>query len=262
VVYDSVQMGERTGAVLGPETEVGREHLSTKRIPPEKRLIFALDTNIGDARHLVMTLGDSVQFYKLGLEVLMSGNYLELAKELVEQGKEVLLDFKSFDVPRTVAAAVREARQSGGTFATVHAHDEMLKAAVAESNGIQILAVTVLTSLDQSDLLALGFPAQVTVEELVLSRAKRALDIGCAGVISSGLELPALRADLGDKFVIVVPGIRPVENSDDHKRTVSVEQAFLMGADYIVVGRPIRDHNDPRAAAEAIQQRIAALFKN
>jgi orotidine-5'-phosphate decarboxylase len=223
-----------------------------------QRLIFALDTNIVDARRLVWTLGDTVQFYKLGLEVLMSGNYLELTKELVAEGKEVLLDFKAFDVPRTVAAAVRGARDSGGKFATVHGNDEMLKAAVSESNGIKILAVTVLTSLDQADLDALGF--KVSIDELVLSRAKRALEAGCEGVISSGLEVPALRADLGDRFVIVVPGIRPVTNRDDHKRTVSVEEAFLRGADYIVVGRPIREADDPKAAAEAIQRRIADLF--
>jgi orotidine-5'-phosphate decarboxylase len=274
LIYDSATVGHWTGhkgdgAVATARLDVTVDtvqpsqgptegRLSSKEIPADERLIFALDTNLMKARRLVWELGDAVRFYKLGLEVLMSGNYLELTKELVGEGKKVLLDFKSFDVPRTVAAAVREARASNATFATVHGNDAMLRAAVDESNGVGILAVTVLTSLDQADLTALGF--QVSVEELVLSRAKRALAIGCAGVISSGVEVPALRDELGERFVIVVPGIRPVENRDDHKRTVDVEEAFLNGADYIVVGRPIREAGDPRAAAQVIQGQIAALF--
>lgn len=234
--------------------------LSDKAIPPAERLIFALDMGLMQARRLVWELGDSVQFYKLGLELLMSGNYLDLTKELVAEHKQVLLDFKTFDVPRTVGAAVWQAKDSGATFATVHGNNEMLKAAVEESNGVKILAVTVLTSMDRGDLDDLGFPDGVSVEKLVLSRAKRALEAGCAGVISSGLEVPALRSELGDRFVVVVPGIRPVENKDDHKRTVSVEEAFQGGADYIVVGRPIREASDPRAAADEIQRRIADLF--
>jgi orotidine-5'-phosphate decarboxylase len=239
---------------VNPETQI-----SPKPIPANERLIFALDTSLFRARRLVWELGDSVQFYKLGLELLMSGNYLELTQELVADGKKVLLDFKTFDVPRTVGAAVRQAKDSGATFATVHGNDEMLKAAVQESNGVKILAVTVLTSLDQGDLDDLGFP--VSVEALVLSRARRALEAGCAGVISSGLEVPALRSELGDRFVIVVPGIRPVENQDDHKRTVGVEEAFGRGADYVVVGRPIREASDPKRAAESIQRRIEAFFE-
>jgi orotidine-5'-phosphate decarboxylase len=124
-----------------------------------------------------------------------------------------------------------------------------------------VLAVTVLTSLDQNDLEDLGF--QCDPKTLVLSRAKRALRLGCHGVVSSGLEASSLRADLGEQLLIVTPGIRPVENRqvDDQKRTVDVEAAFRNGADYIVVGRPIRNAPDPRAAAQAIQARIAALFE-
>lgn len=144
------------------------------------------------------------------------------------------------------------------SFATVHGNDAILAAAAGEKGPVRILAVTVLTSLDQGDLTDLGL--QCDVEALVLSRARRALALSCDGVVSSGLEAERLRESLGDRFLIVIPGIRPVVNSDDQKRTVDVEQAFRNGADYIVVGRPIRDAADPRAAAERIQERIRNLF--
>jgi len=136
----------------------------------------------------------------------------------------------------------------------------MLKAAVAEKGNTRILAVTALTSLDQADLDDLGF--RCDVHALVLSRALRALEIGCDGVVSSGLEARALREKLGDRLLVITPGIRPVTNADDQKRVVDVEDAFLNGADYIVVGRPIRNADDPKAAAEAIQSRIAGVFAN
>jgi orotidine-5'-phosphate decarboxylase len=170
------------------------------------------------------------------------------------------VDLKFFDVPETVRSAVRQLKDRGATFATVHGNDSILEAAAAEKNGLKILAVTVLTSLDRGDLKDLGF--ECDVETLVLSRAQRALKLGCDGVISSGLEAPRLRAELGDRFLVVVPGIRPVDNRpvDDQKRTVDVRQAFLNGADYIVVGRPIRQAADPRAAAEAVQAEISEVF--
>jgi orotidine-5'-phosphate decarboxylase len=129
---------------------------------------------------------------------------------------------------------------------------------VAEKGDLKILAVTALTSLNNGDLRSLGFG--VDVPELVLSRARRALELGCDGVVSSGLEAPRIRSELGDKLLIVVPGIRPVANVDDQKRTVDVEDAFRLGADYIVVGRPIRAAPDPAEAAEAVQRRIATVF--
>jgi orotidine-5'-phosphate decarboxylase len=137
-----------------------------------------------------------------------------------------------------------------------------MKAAAAEKGAtLQILAVTVLTSLDQTRLEEMGFKGDV--QSFVLSRAQKAQDFGCDGVISSGLEAPAIRETLGSELVIVTPGVRPVKNEDDQKRTVDVEEAFLNGADYIVVGRPIRDHHgfsSPREAADSIQEKIAALF--
>ncbi|MCI0536578.1 MAG: orotidine-5'-phosphate decarboxylase [Verrucomicrobiales bacterium] len=237
--------------------------LSEKPIPARERLIFALDVpTIREAKEWVAKLGDAVYFYKLGLEIFMAGGYFELIDWLREQGKRVFVDLKFFDVPETVKRAVKQLKDRKIDFATVHGNDNILQAAVEQKNGLRILAVTVLTSLDRSDLKALGF--ECDVEALVLSRAKRALAIGCDGVISSGLEAAKLREDLGDRFLIVSPGIRPVDNQlvDDQKRVVDVEQAFLNGADYIVVGRPIRNAPNPRLKADEIQGRIAALFEN
>lgn len=233
--------------------------LSTKPIPAQERLILALDVaSAAEAKALVEALGPSVAFYKLGLELFMAGGYYELIAWLAERKKKVFADLKFFDVPPTVAAAVRQLRGHPLQFATVHGNDAMMRAACAEKGAVKMLAVTVLTSLDDGDLKALGFA--VDVEALVLSRARRALAIGCDGVISSGLEAERLRGELGQNFLVVVPGIRPVANRDDQKRTVDVEEAFLKGADYIVVGRPIRAAANPKKAADAIQERIAKLF--
>jgi len=237
------------------------DYRSQKDIPIRDRLILALDVPDSDAAMgLVELLGDTVNFYKIGLELFMSGSYFDLVEWLRERGKRVFCDLKLFDVPETVARAVRQLENRGVDFTTVHGNDSMLRAAVGEKSGLKILAVTVLTSLDQGDLDNLGFECQV--ETLVRSRAKRALEIGCDGIISSGLEIPSLRATFSDRFIIVAPGIRPVQNRpvDDHKRVVTPTQAFQNGADFIVVGRPIRDAQDPRAKATAIQQEIAAVF--
>ena len=232
-----------------------------KRIPRAERLIAALDVaDAAQAKALVESLGDSVRFYKVGLELFMSGGVFELIDWLAKRGNKVFADLKFFDIPDTVAAAVRGLRGRGVTFATVHGNQAMLEAAGRAKGEVKILAVTVLTSLDRGDLDDLGF--QCDVEKLVLSRARRALEAGCDGVISSGMEAPALKRELGDRLLVVTPGIRPVENrpSDDQKRTVDVAQAFANGADYIVVGRPIRQAPDPRAAALAIQATIASAF--
>jgi orotidine-5'-phosphate decarboxylase len=231
-------------------------------IPPAERLIFALDVPTSQqARDLVETLGDSVRFYKLGLELLTSGAYFDLLEWLRERGKRTFADLKLFDVPATVAAAVAGLARRGVTFVTVHGNQGMMEAAAGAKGGLKILAVTALTSLDRGDLDDLGF--QCDVDALVLSRARRALAAGCDGVISSGLEVPKLRAEIDERLIVVTPGIRPVDNrpNDDQKRVVDVAQALRNGADYIVVGRPIRDAADPRAAAERIQATIAELFR-
>jgi len=235
--------------------------MMTKTIANHDRLIFALDVADADAaRKLVTELGDAVTFYKLGLELCMSGHYFDLLDWLVGQDKKVFVDLKFFDVPATVAAAVSNLRNRGVTYATIHGNQSIMEAAGAAKGDVKILAVTALTSLDRGDLDDLGF--QCDVRELVLSRARRALEAGCDGVIASGLELEALRSAVDDKLLVITPGIRPVENrpEDDQKRVVTVEDAFRMGADHIVVGRPIRNADDPRAAAEAIQATIASVF--
>ena len=228
-----------------------------QEIPNRERLIFALDvTDAAAARKLVEQLGEAVQFYKIGLELLMAGEYFPLLDWLVARHKKVFVDLKFFDVPATVAAAVRQLRNRGVTFTSVHGNQAIMEAAGAAKGDVKVLAVTVLTSLDRGDLDDLGF--ECDVQQLVLSRARRALQAGCDGVVSSGLEAQLLRQHIDSRLLVITPGIRPVENrgSDDQKRVVSVRQALEYGADYIVVGRPIRDAPDPKAAAETIQGQI------
>lgn len=235
--------------------------LSDKPIPREERLIVALDVpDAAAAKALVEQLGDTVKFYKIGLELFMAGGYFELLEWLSAKGKKIFVDLKFFDVPETVRSAVRALANYNVEFATIHGNQAIMEAAGKDKGKVKILAVTALTSLDRGDLDDLGFSCDV--EKLVLSRARRSLEAGCDGVISSGLEAPVLRSELGSRVMVVTPGIRPVENKpeDDQKRTVDVAQAFRNGADYIVVGRPIRTAADPVAAAKAVQQSIAEVF--
>ena len=236
--------------------------MDKKNIPVKDRLIFAMDVPDCDrARKLADELGDAVTFYKIGLELMMSGGYFELMDWFLARDKKVFADLKFFDIPATVGSAVRQLKDRGATCVTVHGNQSIMEAA-AENKGdsLKVLAVTVLTSLDRGDLDDLGFDCDV--EALVLSRARRALEAGCDGVISSGLEAPKLREHINQKLLVITPGIRPVDNkpTGDQKRVVSVEQAFINGADHIVVGRPIRDAESPRAAAESIQATIATQF--
>src|SRR6267142_3634415 len=231
------------------------------KIPREERLIVALDVpTAAEARALVEKLGDAVRFYKVGLELFSAAGYFELVAGLVGRGNRVFADLKLYDIPETVARAVANLRACGATFLTVHGHRSVMKAAAREKGALKILAVTVLTSFDQRDLDEMG--ATKTLEQLVLSRARGAAEAGCDGVIASGLEAAKLKAEFRDRLLVVTPGIRPLESkpADDQKRTVDVAQAFASGADYIVVGRPIRQATDPRAAALAIQKTIAAIF--
>jgi orotidine-5'-phosphate decarboxylase len=236
--------------------------VAPKDIPSKDRLIFAMDVPDCDAAmSLAEELGDAVTFYKIGLELMMSGRYFELLDWMLARDRKVFCDLKFFDIPATVGSAVRQLKDRGASFVTVHGNQSIMEAA-AENKGdtLKVLGVTVLTSLDRGDLDDLGFDCDVG--ELVLSRARRALQAGCDGVISSGLEVPRLREFVDEKLVVVTPGIRPVDNkpAGDQKRVVTVETAFSNGADYIVVGRPIRDAASPRQAAESIQASIEAQF--
>jgi orotidine-5'-phosphate decarboxylase len=227
-----------------------------KSIALDKRIIFALDVeSVDQARRLVERLEDQVKFYKVGLQLFLAG-WFPIIDWIVKRNLEVMVDLKFFDVPQTVASAVNQLKGHGISFATVHGNDAILKAAAEVDFGTKILAVTVLTSLDVGDLRDLGFAC--SVEELVLSRARRALQLGCAGVVSSGLEAAKLRHELGDRFCIVVPGVRPVTNRvvDDQKRVVDVRSAFLNGADHVVIGRPIRNAEDPGELVKKMQEQI------
>ena len=233
--------------------------MKLKNIPAKDRLIFAMDVpTVEQARALATELDDAVTFYKIGLELMMSGAYFELLDWMLERDKKVFCDLKFFDIPATVGSAVRSLKDRGATFVTVHGNRSIMEAA-AEHKGdtLKVLGVTVLTSLDRGDLDDLGFACDL--DALVLSRAKQCLEAGCDGVISSGLEVPKLREFVDEKLLVVSPGIRPVDNKPvgDQKRVVTVATAFQNGCDHIVVGRPIRDAESPRAAAEMMQAQIA-----
>jgi orotidine-5'-phosphate decarboxylase len=229
-------------------------------IPRRERLIAALDVPTAhEARALVERLGDAVHFYKIGLELFTAGGYFELLEWLRGRGGKVFADLKLYDIPETVRRAVANLRSGGATFLTVHAERSIMEAAAREKGDLKILAVTVLTSFDQRSIAEMGYAG--SVEDLVLQRARSALESGCDGVIASGLEAARIKAQFGDRLLVVTPGVRPAgSGTQDQKRVVDVAQAFANGADYIVVGRPIRDAADPRAAAAAIQATIAATF--
>jgi len=229
-----------------------------KNIPLNERIIFALDVGSKEeAEKWVDLLGNHINFYKVGMQLFMAG-WFPAIEMITKRGHKVMVDLKIFDVPETVKLAFRQLKDRNITFATVHGNDPILRAAVAEKNGVKILSVTVLTSFGEEDMREMGFSG--TIEDLVYVRAKRALEIGCDGVISSGLEALRLRDALGDNFLIVTPGIRPGKNieipEDDQRRIVTAQQAIINGADYVVVGRPISRAQDPIAVVESMQSEI------
>ena len=231
-----------------------------------KRLIVALDTpSIADARTLISTLGDSVCFYKIGLELLFGGG-LELAQELKGNGHDIFLDMKFLDIGNTVEKAVANVARLGLDCLTIHGTDtKTLDAAVRGrgSSDLKLLAVTVMTNLDQADLIEQGI-VNKSPSELVLHRAALAKDAGFDGVISSGLEASALRAQVGAKFMIVTPGIRLASETNgsdnDQARVMTPERAISSGASHLVVGRPITQATDPKAAADTFVAQIASAI--
>ena len=230
-----------------------------KTIPLEERIIFALDVDSVElAKAWVERLESHIWFYKVGLQLFLAG-WFHIVDWIIKRNHKVMLDLKFFDVPETVKLAVMQLRDRGVTFATVHGNDPILRAAVAAKGEIKILAVTVLTSFGQEDMQdILGAPANI--EDLVYLRARRALDLGCDGVVSSGLEAKRLRHELGERFLVVTPGIRPGINReinlDDQKRIVTARGAIENGADHIVVGRPISTAPDPIAMVTSMQREI------
>ena len=231
-----------------------------KDIRIEDRLIFALDfPEVSEAKKIVTELDDSVNFYKIGMELLMTGQYFELLNWLTAKNKKVFVDLKFFDVPETVGRTIARLSDYGATFATIHGNQALMEKAVENKNNLKILAVTALTSLDRGDLDDLGFDCNV--KDLVISRAKRAFEAGCDGIVSSGLEVPFIREHVDNKLIAVTPGIRPVANDDDQKRVVDVATAFMSGSDYIVVGRPIKNADNRYEAATKIQKIIRSTIE-
>ena len=236
--------------------------MTQRNIPNQDRLIFAMDVpDCGVAKKLVEELGDSVNFYKIGLELMMTGEYFDLLDWMLERDKQVFADLKFFDIPATVGAAVSRLKNRGASFVTVHGNQSIMEAAAANKGDImKVLGVTALTSLDRGDLDDLGFVCDV--QDLVISRAKRAFEAGCDGIVSSGLEVPFIRKFVDNKLICVTPGIRPVANDDDQKRVVDVSTAFKSGSDYIVVGRPIKNAQNRYEAASNIQKIIKKTFES
>jgi orotidine-5'-phosphate decarboxylase len=231
-----------------------------KDIKIEDRLIFALDVpEVSEAKKIVIELDDSVNFYKIGMELLMTGQYFELLDWLILRDKKVFVDLKFFDVPETVGRTIARLSDYGATFATIHGNQALMEKASENKNNLKILAVTALTSLDRGDLDDLGFNCDV--KDLVISRAKRAFEAGCDGIVSSGLEVPYIREYVDNKLIAVTPGIRPIANDDDQKRVVDVATAFKSGSDYIVVGRPIKNAENRYKAATNIQKIIRSSFE-
>jgi orotidine 5''-phosphate decarboxylase, subfamily 1 len=228
-------------------------------LAPEERLIFALDVpGRAQALEWIDRLGDSVRFYKIGMELLASGEYFQVLDELAARDRRVFVDLKFFDIPATVAGVIRGLGRWPVSYCTIHGwHPAMMQAAAEATTGdMRLLAVTVLTSMDGNDLRSMGISGEP--ERIVVERALAAQAAGIDGVIASGLEAAPIRAATGPAFSIVCPGIRPGGPAgDDQKRSVGVAQAFRDGADAIVVGRPIRQAPDPAAAAAAIQREIA-----
>lgn len=233
--------------------------MSNTTIPLRERIIVALDVDTPEqAKALVKKCESHVSFYKVGLQLFM-GSWFETVDWLVDRGHKVMLDLKFFDIPETVKLAVEQVNSRGVTFATIHGNDPIIRAAVSARGDMQLLAVTVLTSFGEEDMRAMGMTCSVA--DLVYFRAKRALELGCDGVVSSGLEAEKLRRDLGDKLLIVTPGIRPGANvcdaADDQQRIVTAGRAIAGGANHVVVGRPITKAADPIQVIEGMQQDIS-----
>lgn len=229
-----------------------------KDIPLEERIIFALDFESVDlAKEWVQRLEGRIKFYKVGLQLFLAG-WWPIIEWIQERGNKVMVDLKFFDIPETVQLAVRQVKNRGVTFATVHGNDPIVEAAVAEKGDLKVLAVTVLTSFGENDMREMGL--QGTVEDLVLIRARRALALKCDGIVSSGLEVQRMRGELGDHFIVVTPGIRPGANrelqQDDQVRIVTAQDAIINGADHVVVGRPISRATDPLAVVYSMQNEI------
>ena len=229
-----------------------------KDIPLNERIILALDVESAEqAKELVKRTESHIHFYKVGLQLFMA-SWFNIVDWLSGRGHKVMVDLKFFDIPETVKLAVAQLNSHQVTFATIHGNDPIIRAAVEAKGDLALLAVTVLTSFGEDDMQAMGMTK--SIEDLVYFRAKRALELGCDGVVSSGMEAKRLRDKLGSKLLVVTPGIRPGVNlydeEDDQQRVVTARQAISDGVDYLVVGRPISKAADPIEVISSLQEEI------
>ncbi len=237
-------------------------HLNTdpEAIPLDKRIIFALDFDTPkEAQDWVKELEDQITFFKVGLQLFLAGGF-DIVDWIINRDLDVMLDLKLYDVPRTVYSAIRQIERHSPTFVTVHGDKAIMQAAAQAAETTQILAVTLLTSLDQNDINDLG--TNFDPNSLVLKKTEQSIQAGLSGVVCSGLEVKDLRNKLGKNFYIVVPGIRSKQekNGDDQKRTVTAAEAFRAGADHIVAGSLIKDSNNPVKQTEVLLQDIEDIF--
>ena len=234
-----------------------------KNINLNERIIFALDVpNPDEAKQWVRALDGDIKFFKVGLELFLAG-WWGIVDFIIDRGNKVMLDLKFFYIPETVHLAIQQVKDRGVTFATIHGNDSIIKAALLERGNVKVLAVTVLTSFDESDMRQMGLTG--SIEDLVLIRSRKALSLGCDGVVSSALEAKPLRDELGNNFLVVTPGIRPessIPGEDDQKRIATARKAVINGADHVVIGRPIRMSVDPISTIKKLQDEIAQGLAN
>lgn len=230
-----------------------------KDIPLQDRIIFALDVpDAAIARRLVEQLDSDIHFFKVGLQLFLAGGW-PVIEHIAGRGNKVMLDLKLYDIPATVRLAVEQFAGRGVTFATVHGYGPVVRAALDADAGVKILAVTVLTSMGEAELAELNF--QGTVEDLVKQRAGRVLELGCHGIVCSAREAALLRKEYGPVFDMVTPGIRPADTAvGDQQRIATPAAAISDGADYLVIGRPIRDAADPGAMVASIRQEMSSVL--
>ncbi len=237
--------------------------MQTPHVDARDRLIVALDLpGIEEARKMIRGLEGVVDFFKVGLTLQLAPGVEDLIRSLIADGKRVFLDYKYYDVPETLRKAVSRAAKLGVSFLTIHGPSELIRSAVeskAQSN-MKLFTVTVLTSMDVNDIAEMGYTNH-SVEQLVLFRARKALEAGCDGVIASGHEAKMIKELPGCHLLVVTPGIRPSDYpQDDQKRRTTAMSAISAGADYLVIGRPITDAPNPRQEAERFLQEMQAAF--
>jgi len=230
-------------------------------IPLQERIIFALDVaDPAAARKLIEQLDSDIRFFKVGLQLFLAGGW-PVIEHIAGRGNKVMLDLKLYDIPATVRLAVEQFAGRGVTLTTVHGYGPVVRAALEADAGVKILAVTVLTSMGEAELDELDF--QGSVEDLVKKRAGRVLELGCDGIVCSAREAAMLRASYGPDFTMVTPGIRPANSAaDDQQRIATPAAAIGDGADYLVIGRPIRDAADPGAMVTSILHEIQTVLDN